>query len=90
MMALSLLMWSGSCVIWRNSDPACLQYKQTLAMCSELSPKIILQLARLISFNTNYCGTNNQPELLDQFYDIYGFDESPVPENLMILAVLSH
>ncbi|CAK5092007.1 unnamed protein product [Meloidogyne enterolobii] len=111
-MALSLLMWSSSCVIWRNSDPACSQYKQTLAMCSELSPKIILQLARLSLCDTNYFGTisNNsiyehvwkasrwllcslaraQPELLDQLLDIYGFDESPIPENLMILAALSH
>jgi len=31
-----------------------------------------------------------QPELLDQLLDIYGFDESPIPENLMILAALSH
>lgn len=41
-MSLSLLMWSTSCIIWRNSDPTCAQHKQTLAMCSELSPKIIM------------------------------------------------
>ncbi|KAL7076726.1 hypothetical protein ACQ4LE_003795 [Meloidogyne hapla] len=105
-------MWSGSCVIWRNSDPTCAQYKQTLALCSEISPKILMQLSRLSLCDTNYFGTisNNslyehvwkasrwllcslaraQPELLDQLLDIYGFDESPIPENLIVLDALSH
>ncbi|KAF7639067.1 UBIQUITIN_CONJUGAT_2 domain-containing protein [Meloidogyne graminicola] len=56
-MSLSLLMWSTSCIIWRNSDPTCAQHKQTLAMCSELSPKIIMPLARLSLCDKQYFGT---------------------------------
>lgn len=31
-----------------------------------------------------------QPQFLDQLLDIYGFDESPIPENLVVLSALAH